>query len=95
MGPITGDAAFIGKEQLGFAKYAIRNLGAGKVKLIEGDTQLSPARAVTVARAFHANQDVLGGRRPRRQPGGARGRADLHETPTGCRSSPDRPFRAR
>ena len=59
LGPITGDAAFIGKEQLGFAKYAIRELGAGKVKLIEGDTQLRPARAATVARAFHANQDVL------------------------------------
>jgi branched-chain amino acid transport system substrate-binding protein len=59
MGPITGDAAFIGKEQLGFAKYAIRNLGAGKVKLIEGDTQLRPERAVTVARAFHANQEIL------------------------------------
>ena len=59
MGPITGDAAFIGKEQLGFAKYAIRELGAGKVKLIEGDTQLRPVRAATVARAFHANQAIL------------------------------------
>ena len=32
-GPITGDAAFIGKEQLGFAQYAIRKLGGGKIKL--------------------------------------------------------------
>jgi branched-chain amino acid transport system substrate-binding protein len=59
MGPITGDAAFIGKEQLGFAKYAIRNLGAGKVKLVEGDTQLKTGRAAAVARAFHANPDIL------------------------------------
>jgi branched-chain amino acid transport system substrate-binding protein len=59
MGPITGDAAFIGKEQLGFAKYAIRKLGGGEVRLIEGDTQLSPARAATVAKTFHANRDVL------------------------------------
>ena len=59
MGPITGDAAFIGKEQLGFAKYAIRTLGHGKVKLIEGDTQLRTARAATVGTTLHANPDVL------------------------------------
>ena len=59
MGPITGDAAFIGKEQLGFAKYAIRQLGRGKVKLIEGDTQLRPARAATVGTSLYANPDVL------------------------------------
>ena len=59
LGPITGNAAFIGKEQLGFARYAIRKLGGGKVKLIEGDTQFKPARAATVATKFHANRDVL------------------------------------
>ncbi|MBA2462497.1 MAG: branched-chain amino acid ABC transporter substrate-binding protein, partial [Actinobacteria bacterium] len=59
MGPITGDVAFIGKEQLGFAKYAIRKLGGGKIKLIEGDTQLDPAQASTVGARFHANQAIL------------------------------------
>lgn len=59
MGPITGDAAFIGKEQLGFSKYAIRKLGGGKIKLIEGDTQLDPAQASTVGTKFHANADIL------------------------------------
>ena len=59
MGPITGDAAFIGKEQLGFSRYAIRTLGGGTIKLVEGDTRLDPARAATVAEAFHANPDVL------------------------------------
>ena len=59
MGPITGDAAFIGKEQLGFARYAARRLGRGKVKLIEADTQLRPARAATVGASLHANPDVL------------------------------------
>jgi branched-chain amino acid transport system substrate-binding protein len=59
MGPLTGDAAFIGKEQLGFSRYAIRKLGGGKVKLIEGDTQFKPARAATVGTKFHANQDIL------------------------------------
>ncbi|MBA3347902.1 MAG: ABC transporter substrate-binding protein, partial [Actinobacteria bacterium] len=59
MGPITGDAAFIGKEQLGFSKYAIRRLGKGKVGLVEGDTQLDPAQASTVGARFHANLDIL------------------------------------
>ena len=59
LGPITGGAAFIGKEQLGFSRYAIRKFGGGTVKLIEGDTQFKPARAATVGRKFHANRDVL------------------------------------
>ena len=59
MGPITGDAAFIGKEQLGFSKYAIRTLGGGTIKLVEGDTRFDPARASAVATKLHANADVL------------------------------------
>jgi len=59
MGPITGDAAFIGKEQLGFAKYAIRKLGKGNVSLVEGDTQLDPAQASTVGARFQSNKDIL------------------------------------
>jgi branched-chain amino acid transport system substrate-binding protein len=59
MGPITGDAAFIGKEQLGFAKYAIKTDGKGKVSLVEGDTQLDPAQASTVGQRFAADADIL------------------------------------
>ena len=59
MGPITGDAAFIGKEQLGFAKYAIRRLGKRNITLVEGDTQLDPAQASTVGARFHADTDIL------------------------------------
>ena len=59
LGPITGDAAFIGKEQLGFAKYAIRRLGDGEIKLVEGDTQLEPRRAAMIGRKFHATADLL------------------------------------
>jgi branched-chain amino acid transport system substrate-binding protein len=59
MGPITGDAAFIGKEQLGFAKYAIRKLGGGKIKLVEGDTQLDPAQASTVGTKFKADAGIV------------------------------------
>lgn len=59
MGPITGDAAFIGKEQLGFSQYAIRKLAGGKIKLVQGDTQLDPAQASTVGTKFHADLDIL------------------------------------
>ena len=59
MGPITGDAAFIGKEQLGFAKYAIRRLAKGQIRLVEGDTQLDPAQASTVGTKFHADASIM------------------------------------
>jgi branched-chain amino acid transport system substrate-binding protein len=59
MGPITGDAAFIGKETLGFARYAIRRLAKGKIKLVEGDTQLDPAQASTVGTKFHADASIV------------------------------------
>ena len=59
LGPITGVAAFIGKEQLGFSRYAIRKLGGGTIKLVEEDTQLFPARAAKAAATLHANPDVL------------------------------------
>ncbi len=59
MGPITGDAAFIGKETLGFARYAIRKLGRGNISLVEGDTQLDPAQASTVGARFQSNNDIV------------------------------------
>ena len=58
-GPITGDAAFIGKEQLGFAQYAIKKLGGGKIKLSQQDTQLDPAQASTTGTKLHADANVL------------------------------------
>ena len=58
-GPITGDAAFIGKEQLGFAQYAIKKLGGGKITLDQQDTQLDPAQASTTGTKLHADADVL------------------------------------
>ena len=58
-GPITGDAAFIGKEQLGFAQYAIKKLGGGKIKLVQQDTQLDPAQASTTGTKLHADSSVL------------------------------------
>jgi len=58
-GPITGDAAFIGKEQLGFSQYAIKKLGGGKIKLSQQDTQLDPAQASTTGTKLHADANVL------------------------------------
>jgi branched-chain amino acid transport system substrate-binding protein len=58
-GPITGDAAFIGKEQLGFAQYAIKKLAGGKIKLVQQDTQLDPAQASTTGTKLHADASVL------------------------------------
>jgi len=59
LGPVTGSAAFIGKEQLGFARYAVRNLGRKQVHLVEADTQLAPRRAAEAARRFHRDPNVL------------------------------------
>jgi branched-chain amino acid transport system substrate-binding protein len=59
MGPLTGDAAFVGKEQLGFARYAIRRLAAGKIRLDAADTQLDPRRAAAVGAGFHRDARVL------------------------------------
>ena len=58
-GPITGDAAFIGKEQLGFAQYAIKQLAGGKIKLSQQDTQLDPAQAATTGTKLHSDASVL------------------------------------
>ena len=58
-GPITGDAAFIGKEQLGFAQYAIKKLAGGKIALSQQDTQLDPAQASTTGTKLHADANVL------------------------------------
>ena len=59
MGPLSGDAAFVGKEQLGFARYAIRKLGAGRFRLDAADTQLDPRRAASAAAGFQRDARVL------------------------------------
>lgn len=59
LGPITGEAAYLGKEQLGFARYAVRTVGRKEVKLVEEDTQLDPARAAKAAERLQADPDVL------------------------------------
>ena len=62
MAPITGDAASIGQEQLNFTKFAVARFNEANdtsFELVEGDTQLDPAQASTVAQRFVSNDDIL------------------------------------
>ena len=66
--PLTGGAAFLGQEQLSWAKYAVKTLAPAmglKIQLLQGDTPVEqgPAPAQTLAQKYVA--DPLG-RRHRR-----------------------------
>jgi branched-chain amino acid transport system substrate-binding protein len=63
MGPFTGPAASIGQEQLNWARLAVADFNAAtgwNVELVEGDTELNPARAVTVSEALIADAAIFG-----------------------------------
>jgi branched-chain amino acid transport system substrate-binding protein len=63
MGPFTGDAASIGQEQLNWARFAVDRFNEENgtdFQLEEGDTQLDPAQASTVAPQFVSNSDIFG-----------------------------------
>ncbi len=62
--PFTGGAAFLGNEQLSWAKYAVKTLAPKyglKIKLITGDIPVEngPAGALTVAQKFASNKNVV------------------------------------
>lgn len=62
MGPITGDAASIGQEQLHWVQFAGINFNARhhtKYQIIQSDTQLNPALASTRAAQLASNRNVL------------------------------------
>jgi branched-chain amino acid transport system substrate-binding protein len=73
-GPLTGGAAFLGKDQSNWVKLMIKNWNAGKampgvpkslhrVKLnlaLLGDSQLNPQVSATVGRQMVANKKILG-----------------------------------
>jgi branched-chain amino acid transport system substrate-binding protein len=73
-GPLTGGAAFLGKDQSNWVKLFIKNWNAGKpvpgvskklhrVKLnlaLLGDSQLNPQVSATVARQMVASKNILG-----------------------------------
>ena len=61
-GPITGPVAPLGTEQLHFAELAVSMDNAAnhtKITLVQGDTQLQPAQAVTVTQQFTSNSNIL------------------------------------
>lgn len=63
LGPFTGPAASIGQEQLNWTKLAVADFNAAtgwNVELVEADTQIDPAIAVTVAESILADPEVLG-----------------------------------
>jgi branched-chain amino acid transport system substrate-binding protein len=63
LGPFTGDAASIGQEQLAWAQLAVADFNEAtgwNVEVVEGDTQLNPELAVTVAEQIIADADVYG-----------------------------------
>src|SRR5271155_5121638 len=60
-GPITGPVASLGGEQLHFAELAVAMDNAAnhtKITLVQGDTQLEPAQAVTVTQQFTSNAAI-------------------------------------
>jgi branched-chain amino acid transport system substrate-binding protein len=62
-GPITGAVASLGDEQLHFAELAVSMDNATnhtKITLVQGDTQLMPAQAVTVTQQFTSNASIVG-----------------------------------
>jgi branched-chain amino acid transport system substrate-binding protein len=61
-GPITGPVAPLGTEQLHFAELAVSMDNAAnntKITLVQGDTQLNPAMAVTVTQQFTSNANIV------------------------------------
>src|SRR4051795_4350263 len=64
LAPITGPAASIGGDQLHWAQFYFTQWnkvkGHVKVKLVQGDTQLDPSKASTVAQSFASNKAIVG-----------------------------------
>jgi len=64
LAPITGPASSIGADQLHWAQYYVTQWnkvkGHIKIKLVQGDTQLDPSKASTVAQSFASNKSIMG-----------------------------------
>lgn len=60
--PLTGDAGFLGTEQLSWAKYAVKTLAPQlglKIQLLAGDTQLDASLASSLAQKYVADKQVV------------------------------------
>ena len=63
MGPFTGPVASIGDDQLHWAEFFAAQWNAShalKINIVQGDTQLNPALASTVAQSFASNSSIVG-----------------------------------
>jgi branched-chain amino acid transport system substrate-binding protein len=64
LAPITGPAGSIGSDQLHWAQFFVSQWnkvkGHVKLNLVQGDTQLDPAKASTVAQQFASNGKIMG-----------------------------------
>lgn len=64
LAPITGPAGSIGSDQLHWAQFYVTQWnkvkGHVKIKLVQGDTQLDPSKASTVAQSFASNGSIVG-----------------------------------
>ena len=63
LGPFTGPVASIGDDQLHWAEFAVTQWNAThalKLNIVQGDTQLNPAIATTVAQSFASNSSIVG-----------------------------------
>src|SRR5258708_15633674 len=61
-GPLTGQVAFLGQEQLHFAQLALamdNTANKTKISLVQGDTQLNPAQATTVTQQLTSNTKIM------------------------------------
>jgi branched-chain amino acid transport system substrate-binding protein len=61
-GPLTGQVAFLGQEQLHFAQLAVSMDNAAnktKITLFQGDTQLTPSVATTVTQQIISNSAIV------------------------------------
>jgi branched-chain amino acid transport system substrate-binding protein len=61
--PLTGDAGFLGQEQLSWAQFALQGFNKANktsLRIVQGDEQLDPALARTVSRQFVSNRRILG-----------------------------------
>ena len=65
LAPITGPAGSIGSDQLHWAEFFVSQWNADssnspKLKLVQGDTQIDPAKASTLAQQFASNNSIVG-----------------------------------
>jgi branched-chain amino acid transport system substrate-binding protein len=63
MAPVTGPAGSIGSDQLHWAQYFADRWNAShkiKLNIVQGDTQLDPSKASTVAQQFASDSSIMG-----------------------------------